>query len=149
MDIKLDDTIAAISTPVGEGGIGIVRLSGKDALKIADRIFVSKDGVKPSRFMTYTVHYGHIVDHKPQPKPACLPVGRAYRQAGRDRRSVVIDEVILTVMRAPRSYTRENVVEINCHGGIVPLKKTLDLVLGSGARLADPGEFTKRAFLNG
>ncbi len=120
--IGLDDTIVAISTPVGEGGIGIVRLSGKNALKVADRIFVSKNGKKPSRFKTYTVHYGHIAN---------------------------IDEVILTVMRAPRSYTKEHVVEINCHSGIVPLKKILDLVLKNGARFAEPGEFTKRAFLNG
>ncbi|MBU4149008.1 MAG: tRNA uridine-5-carboxymethylaminomethyl(34) synthesis GTPase MnmE [Candidatus Omnitrophica bacterium] len=124
--LRLDDTIVAISTPIGEGGIGIVRLSGKDSLKIADKIFASKDNKKPSKFRTYTVHYGHIVEkvHK------------------------IVDEVILTVMRAPRSYTKEDVVEINCHSGIVPLKKILDLVLISGARLAEPGEFTKRAFLN-
>jgi len=120
-----DDTIVAISTPVGEGGIGIVRLSGKAALQVADKIFVSKDRIKPSKFKTYTTHYGHI------------------------RRDEVIDEVILTVMRAPRSYTKEDVVEINCHGGIVCLRKVLDLVLAMGARLALPGEFTKRAFLNG
>lgn len=120
--IRLDDTIVAISTPVGEGGIGIVRLSGRDSLSIADRIFVSKNGKRPSGFKTYTVHYGHVVD---------------------------IDEVILTVMRAPKTYTKEDVVEINCHSGIVPLRKVLDLVLRNGARLAEPGEFTKRAFLNG
>ncbi|MBU4343301.1 MAG: tRNA uridine-5-carboxymethylaminomethyl(34) synthesis GTPase MnmE [Candidatus Omnitrophica bacterium] len=122
----LDDTIVAISTPVGEGGIGIVRLSGRDSLKIADKVFVSKNGKRPSRFKTYTVHYGTIRDNKG-----------------------IVDEVILTVMRAPRSYTKEDVVEINCHSGIVPLRKTLDLVLKNGARLAEPGEFTKRAFLNG
>lgn len=121
----LTDTIAAISTPVGEGGIGIVRISGQNALKIADRIFVSSRG-KPSGFKTYTIHYGRIVK--------------------RDR---VIDEVILTVMRAPKTYTKEDVVEINCHGGIVALRDVLDLVLENGARLAHPGEFTKRAFLNG
>ncbi len=125
--IKLDDTIVAISTPVGEGGIGIVRLSGRDALKIADRIFLSKNNKKPSKFKTYTIHYGHIFENE----------------------SRIIDEVILTVMRAPRSYTKEDIVEINCHSGIAPLKKILDLVLVSGARLAEPGEFTKRAFLNG
>ena len=124
--IMLDDTIVAISTPVGEGGIGIVRLSGRDSLKIADKVFVSKNGKRPSRFKTYTVHYGTIRDNKG-----------------------IVDEVILTVMRAPRSYTKEDVVEINCHSGIVPLRKTLDLVLKNGARLAEPGEFTKRAFLNG
>ena len=121
-----DDTIVAISTPAGEGGIGIVRLSGKNALSIADKIFVSKNKSKPSKFKTYTVHYGRIINnHK------------------------TIDEVILTVMRAPKSYTKENIVEINCHGGIIPLRKVLDLALGLGARLAQPGEFTKRAFING
>ena len=138
--MRLDDTIVAISTPVGEGGIGIVRLSGKDALKVADRIFVSKNGKKPSRFKTYTVHYGHIQGH---------PSTSLGTGGTRDKGQGVIDEVILTVMRAPRSYTKEHVVEINCHSGIVPLKKILDLVLKNGARLAQPGEFTKRAFLNG
>ncbi len=125
--MRLDDTIVAISTPVGEGGIGIVRLSGRDALKVADRIFLSKDKKKPSRFKTYTVHYGHIVNKEQE----------------------IIDEVILTVMRAPKTYTREDVVEVNCHSGIAPLRKTLEMVLKNGARLAQPGEFTKRAFLNG
>lgn len=124
---NLSDTITAIATSIGESGIGIVRISGKDALKIADRIFVSKNGKKPSGFRTYTVHYGHIID----------------------KRTKIIDEVILTVMRAPRSYTREDIVEINCHGGILALRGVLDLVLENGARLAEPGEFTKRAFLNG
>ena len=124
-----DDTIVAVSTPVGEGGIGIVRLSGRKALSIADKIFVSKDKSKPSTFKTYTIHYGHVIK-KSSPKE-------------------IIDEVILTVMRAPKSYTTEDVVEINCHGGIVPLRRTLDLALSRGARLAQPGEFTKRAFING
>jgi tRNA modification GTPase len=122
----ISDTIAALSTPVGEGGIGIVRVSGKDALKIADKIFFSRNGRKPSEFKTYTTHYGLI------------------KEKGR-----IIDEVILTVMRGPKSYTKEDIVEINCHGGIVALRGVLDLVLVSGARLAEPGEFTKRAFLNG
>ena len=125
--MRLDDTIVAISTPIGEGGIGIVRLSGKDALKIADKIFLPKNGKKPSRFKTYTVHYGHIID----------------------KRRRIIDEVILTLMRSPKSYTKEDVVEINCHSGIAPLKKIFDLALMNGARFAEPGEFTKRAFLNG
>ncbi len=119
---SLDDTIAAPATPVGEGGIGIVRISGAKALKIADSIFVSKDGKKPSDYGTYTVHYGQIVN---------------------------IDEVLLTVMRSPKSYTKEDVVEINCHGGIQAVKKIFDLVIKCGARVAQPGEFTKRAFLNG
>nr|MBU1328642.1 tRNA uridine-5-carboxymethylaminomethyl(34) synthesis GTPase MnmE [Candidatus Omnitrophota bacterium] len=133
-NLKLDDIIVAVSTPIGEGGIGIVRLSGKDSLKLADRIFLAKDDKKPSRFKTYTVHYGHIVKKG---------------QGTKDKRQEVVDEVILTVMKAPRSYTKEDVVEINCHSGIAPLKKILDLCLINGARLAEPGEFTKRAFLNG
>ncbi len=124
--INLDDTIVAISTPIGEGGIGIVRLSGRDSIKIADRMFRSKDGKSVSGYESYTTHYGFI-----------------YNGAGE------IDEVILTVMKAPRSYTKEDIVEINCHGGIVPLKEVLELSLKHGARLAQPGEFTKRAFLNG
>lgn len=124
----INDTIAAPATPAGGSGIGIVRISGKDALGVADRIFLAKDGRKVSSFKSYTVHYGWVVE--PQ-------------SAG------IIDEVILTVMRAPRSYTKEDVVEINCHGGIVALRKVLELALGSGCRLAGPGEFTKRAYLSG
>lgn len=127
-----DDTIASISTPLGESGIGIVRLSGKDSLSVVDKIFFSKDGKKPSSFKTYTVHYGWIVENSKLNRPAEF-----------------IDEVILTIMRAPKSYTKEDIVEINCHGGIVALRKVLDLILGQGCRLAQPGEFTKRAFLNG
>lgn len=127
--LHFDDTIVAISTPLGESGIGIVRMSGKRALRIADEIFVSKDGKVPSKLPTFTTHYGHIVD--------------------RDQRPEVIDEVILTIMRAPKTYTREDIVEINCHSGITCLKKVLDLVVSLGARVAQPGEFTKRAFLNG
>ena len=145
--IYLDDTIAAVSTAIGEGGIGIVRLSGKDALKIADKIFLSKNGRKPSSFKTYTVHYGHVVDRNQSTEyREQITEDREQRTEGR---GCIIDEVLLTVMRAPRSYTKEDVVEINCHSGIVPLKKILDLVLENGARLAGPGEFTKRAFLNG
>lgn len=122
----INDTIAAISTPIGEAGIGIVRMSGKDALSVTERIFVSKDGKNPLNFKTYTTHYGWVAEE-----------------------SEIIDEVILTVMRAPKSYTKEDIVEINCHSGIVALRRILDLVLENGARLAEPGEFTKRAFLNG
>jgi len=124
--IDLNDTIVAISTPLGEGGIGMVRMSGKNALKIADKVFRSKDKEKPSQFKTYTTHYGHIID-----------------------KNQIIDEIILTVMRSPKSYTKEDIVEINCHSGIVPLRKVLELVIKEGGRLAQPGEFTKRAFLNG
>ncbi|MBN2831463.1 MAG: tRNA uridine-5-carboxymethylaminomethyl(34) synthesis GTPase MnmE [Candidatus Omnitrophica bacterium] len=123
---NLTDTIAAISTPVGEGGIGIVRISGKGAVGIVDKIFVSPAADKPSFFKTHTTHYGKIIE------------------SGK-----VIDEVILTVMLAPKTYTREDIVEINCHGGVVALRDVLELVLKKGARLASPGEFTKRAFLNG
>jgi tRNA modification GTPase len=122
----INDTIAAISTPPGESGIGIVRISGKKALAVTERVFIAKDGSKPADFKSYTIHYGWIV-----------------------RNNKVIDEVILNVMRSPRSYTKEDIVEINCHGGIVALRAVLDLVLENGCRLAEPGEFTKRAFLNG
>ncbi|MDA8387496.1 MAG: tRNA uridine-5-carboxymethylaminomethyl(34) synthesis GTPase MnmE [Nitrospiraceae bacterium] len=121
------DTIAAISTPPGEGGIGIVRLSGPDAIGIASRVFVPARG-KKGRIKSRRMLYGLIADP----------------QTGEE-----IDEVLLTVMPAPRTYTREEMAEINCHGGSVPLGRTLELVLREGARLALPGEFTKRAFLNG
>lgn len=134
-NFNLSDTIAAIATPMGESGIGIVRISGNKALSIADRIFVSKDGQMPSNFKTYTIRYGWVVEN-------------AQRKT-QDARRNIIDEVILTVMRAPKSYTRQDIVEINCHGGIVSLRRTLELVLDSGARLSKPGEFTQRAFLNG
>ncbi|MEK6714659.1 MAG: tRNA uridine-5-carboxymethylaminomethyl(34) synthesis GTPase MnmE [Candidatus Omnitrophota bacterium] len=146
---NLTDTIAAMGTGLGEAGIGIVRISGKDALKIADKIFVGKDGNKPSQFKTYTLHYGWIVNspqsivRSPQKKKKKLPT-TDYRLP-----TNIIDEVLLTVMRAPKSYTKEDVVEINCHGGIVAMRAVLDLVLANGARLASGGEFTKRAFLNG
>lgn len=122
------DTIAAISTPLGEGGIGIIRLSGKESISIVNKIFKSPKGVNLSYVKTHTIHYGFIVD----------PL------TGQN-----IDEVLVTVMRAPNTYTREDVVEINCHGGYLTLKRILELVLSQGARLAEPGEFTKRAFLRG
>ena len=146
----VDDTIAAISTPIGEGGIGIVRLSGKDSLKIADSIFASKSGGKPSSFRTYTVHYGYIREEGGMGRSVSGRI-HAGRRGLRTEcpNPQIIDEVILSIMKAPRSYTKEDVVEINCHSGIVPLRKILNLVLKKGARLAGPGEFTKRAFLNG
>src|SRR5688572_29736019 len=123
-----DDTIAAISTPLGEGGLAVVRLSGRDALAVADRSFqpVGKFSLQPSAAPTHTIQYGKIT-----------------------RQDRVVDEVLLSVMRAPRTFTREDMVEISCHGGLLPAKLVLDTVLESGARLAEPGEFTKRAFLNG
>jgi len=120
------DTIVAISTPIGEGGIGIVRLSGPDAIEIASRLFRSPRGIDIKNAPTHTIHYGHI-------------------STGGE----TIDEVLVSVMRAPRTYTREDIVEINCHGGIVAVRSVLDAVLDAGARLAERGEFTKRAFLNG
>ena len=120
------ETIVAISTPIGEGGIGIVRLSGPRSLAIADQIFKGKNCSKPSEAPTHTLHYGHIISN-----------------------GEILDEALLTVMKAPLTYTREDVVEINCHGGIILLRKVLELVLKKGIRLAEPGEFTKRAFLNG
>ncbi len=122
------DTIAAIATPLGEAGLAIVRLSGPEALQVADACFVpgSKTGVKPSVAPTHTIHFGHIV-----------------------RKGEVLDEVLLSVMHAPRTFTREHSVEITCHGGTLPAKLVLDAVLAGGARLAEPGEFTRRAFLNG
>lgn len=126
----LDDTIAAISTPVGEGGIGIVRLSGPEALAVASALFRrGREGEKRlERARSHHVYYGLVRD------PAT---------------SEVVDEVLLTYMRAPHSYTREDVVEINCHGGPLPLRRVLELTLRHGARLARPGEMTLRAFLNG
>ncbi len=123
-----DDTIAAISTPVGQGGIGIVRISGPAALSIAERIFRGRKTEDITAARHYTLRYGHIIN------PAA---------------GSIIDEVILSVMRGPGSYTREDVAEINCHGGMVSVREILELVLALGARLAEPGEFTKRAFLNG
>ncbi|MFP4201833.1 MAG: tRNA uridine-5-carboxymethylaminomethyl(34) synthesis GTPase MnmE [Candidatus Acetothermia bacterium] len=126
MDDK--DTIAAISTPIGEGGIGIVRISGSRALEVGNELFHPSDEVDLKDVDSHTLHYGFVRD------PA----------SGMD-----VDEALFTVMKAPETYTREDVVEINCHGGIVPLRETMDLVLNHGARTAEPGEFTKRAFLNG
>ena len=123
-----DDTIAAVSTPLGEGGIGIVRLSGSDAISIIDRLFISPREKHLYGRRSHTIIHGFIKD------PSSL-----------DR----IDEVLVTVMKAPATYTREDIIEIGCHGGIIPLRRILGLVLAGGARLAEPGEFTKRAFLNG
>ena len=124
----LDDTIAAIATALGEGGLAVIRLSGAEALAVADRCFApaGEASVKPSAAATHTIHFGHVV-----------------------RDGQTVDEALLAVMRAPRTFTREDVVEITCHGGILAAKMVLDTVLANGARLAEPGEFTRRAFLNG
>jgi tRNA modification GTPase len=123
-----EDTIAAIATPLGEGGLAVVRISGSMALTVADKSFVpsGKHSLKPSAAQTHTIQYGKIV------------------RAGK-----VIDEVLLAVLRSPRTFTREDTVEISCHGGILSAKLVLDTLLANGARLAEPGEFTRRAFLNG
>jgi tRNA modification GTPase len=123
-----EDTISAVATPVGEGGIGIVRISGPQAVEIAGQIFVGIGGKTAFQIPSQQVAYGYIVDP----------------QSGNR-----VDEVLVLVMRAPRSYTREDVVEIHCHGGSIPIRNILSLTLQYGARLAQPGEFTKRAFLNG
>lgn len=122
------DTIAAISSAVGEAGIGIVRLSGKNASHIANEIFVGINNKSLTEAENRKMTYGHIIDKN---------------------NNQIIDEVLIVSMRGPHTYTREDVVEIYCHGGIIPVKKTLELLLSNGARLAEPGEFTKRAFLNG
>ena len=118
----MEDTIAAISTALGVGAISIVRVSGKESIDIVNKIF-DKD-IKNAK--SHTIHYGHIIDN-----------------------NKIIDEVLVSIMLSPRTFTTENIVEINCHGGINTTNKVLELVLNNGARLAEPGEFTKRAFLNG
>jgi tRNA modification GTPase len=124
-----DDTVAAVITPAGAGAVGIVRLSGPEAIRIADRIFLAKNGRTLASQKNFTLCYGHVVR-------GGVP-------------GEIVDEVLVSVMRAPRSYTREDIVEISCHGGSRVLGNILELVLENGARLAEPGEFTKRAFLNG
>ena len=120
------DTIAAIATAMSSSGIGIIRISGDEAVGIVDRIFSMKNGKKLSDMPTHTIHYGHIKDG-----------------------DEVIDEVMVVLMREPKSYTREDTVEIDCHGGVYVMKRILETVIKYGARPAEPGEFTKRAFLNG
>ena len=123
----MEHTIAAIATStMSSGGISVIRLSGEDAIKIADKIFKSVKGIKLTDVASHTVHYGHIVSNEK-----------------------VIDEVLVIVMRAPNTYTREDVVEIDCHGGILVTRKVLEACIDAGASPAQPGEFTKRAFLNG
>lgn len=120
------DTIAAISTAMGEGAIAIVRVSGEDAIKAVDKIYKGKNSL--IEVDSHTIHYGYIIDKKD---------------------NQIIDEVMVTVLKAPRTFTREDIVEINCHGGLLAVNRILQQVLQTGVRLAEPGEFTKRAFLNG
>jgi len=123
----LEDTIAAIATPSGQGGIGIIRLSGKEAITIADAVLCLSGPKKLKEQQSHSVHHGWVKESK---------------------NAEIIDEVLVVLMRGPKSYTAEDIVEINCHGGITVLRTVLQAVLNAGARLATPGEFTKRAFLN-
>lgn len=121
------DTIAAIATAMSDSGIGIIRISGEDAVAVADKIYRSKSGKKRLvDVKSHTIHYGFIYDGE-----------------------LLVDEVMVAVMKAPNTYTKEDTVEINCHGGVLVMTKVLETVLKNGCRLAEPGEFTKRAFLNG
>ncbi|ORN52542.1 tRNA uridine-5-carboxymethylaminomethyl(34) synthesis GTPase MnmE [Staphylococcus aureus] len=120
------DTITSISTPMGEGAIGIVRLSGPQAVEIADKLYKGKHLLND--VPSHTINYGHIID--PESKE-------------------VVEEVMVSVLRAPKTFTREDIIEINCHGGILTINRVLELTMSYGARMAEPGEFTKRAFLNG
>lgn len=122
------DTIAAISTPMGEGAIAIVRMSGPESIKIADKLFKSIGNKKLSEVASHTIHYGHIID---------------------PTTDEVVEEVMVSLMRGPKTFTKEDVIEINCHGGLASVNRLLQLTTSHGARIAEPGEFTKRAFLNG
>ena len=126
----IKETIAAICTGLTGSGINIIRISGEEAYAIAGKVFKSVSGKKVDEFGSFSVHYGYIVDNI-------------------DNVDKTIDEVLLLKMQAPHSYTREDVIEIDCHGGILVTKRILELILKNGARLAEPGEFTKRAYLNG
>jgi tRNA modification GTPase len=126
--MKEFDTIAAVATSLGEGGISIIRVSGEKALSIVSSIYIGKNERKLHGMLPYTMRYGHIIDKN---------------------NGDIIDEVIVSYMKAPRSFTAEDTVEINCHGGVLSTSKVLEEVIKAGARLAEPGEFTKRAFLNG
>ena len=134
------ETIAAIATAVSESGIGIIRISGPQALETADRVFRTKSGKhRITKMETHTMHYGFIVDG---PEAHMESMGEGWKDH-------IIDEVMAAVMKAPRSYTTEDTVEISCHGGVLVMQRILEAVLKNGARIAEPGEFTKRAFLNG
>lgn len=127
MKKSVSDTIVAIGTKPGEAAIGIIRLSGNKSIKLTEKIFRQKNSKKISQMKTFSMAYGYIVDKKEE----------------------TVDEVIITLMKKPGSYTKEDIVEINCHGGIAAADKILELCIKNGARIAEPGEFTKRAFLNG
>jgi tRNA modification GTPase len=140
----MDDTIAAIATPLGEGGLAVIRVSGRKAFEIGDLVFRGK--VKLREAKTHTVHYGKVVRRR------CEYQSDGTTQPGYKHthsKEEVVDEVMATVLRGPRSFTGEDTVEVSCHGGILAAKMVLDSCLAAGARLAEPGEFTRRAFLNG
>ena len=120
------DTIAAISTPRGEGGIGIVRMSGDDSVKILSKVFRAKSGKNAEFLKSHTINYGHIYDG-----------------------DILLDEVMVSFLKGPKTYTTEDIVEINCHGGYLITERILELLLKKGARIAEQGEFTRRAYLNG
>ncbi|WP_315081800.1 tRNA uridine-5-carboxymethylaminomethyl(34) synthesis GTPase MnmE [uncultured Clostridium sp.] len=122
------DTICGIATPIGEGGVSIIRISGSKALDIISKIFVSKNNIDLKQMKTYTMRYGHIIEFESKD---------------------VIDEVIISYMKGPHSYTTDDIIEINCHGGVISTNSVMNQVIKAGARVAEPGEFTKRAFLNG
>lgn len=145
----INDTIAAISTALSDSGIGIIRISGEEAVAAANKFFRTPGGKKIlEEVKSHTIHYGYIVDDESLLKDNAQKDCRinCLKENWRD---YIIDEVMVSVMRAPKSFTAEDVVEINCHGGILVMRKILSLICGSGVRMAEPGEFTKRAFLNG
>ena len=148
----ITNTIAAISTALSDSGIGIIRVSGSEALSSVNRIFVnSKYERKLLGYKTHTIHYGYIVDYDYICKYDDLHANIDFSEGklSEDVRNHILDEVMVSVMKGPHSFTKEDVVEINCHGGVMMVKKILENVIKTGVRVAEPGEFTKRAFLNG
>ena len=148
----ITDTIAAISTALSDSGIGIIRVSGSEALSSVNRIFVNaKYERKLLGYKTHTIHYGYIVDYEYiyECDNDHINNDNAEKRLPEDVKNYILDEVMVSVMKGPHSFTKEDVVEINCHGGVMMVKKILENVIKTGVRVAEPGEFTKRAFLNG
>ncbi|MEK7293670.1 MAG: tRNA uridine-5-carboxymethylaminomethyl(34) synthesis GTPase MnmE, partial [Nitrospirota bacterium] len=131
MNCQLTDTICAIATPIGEGGVGIVRVSGEKAIDAASGLVALRSGAPLRSAASHVLHHADLLD----PTDSC--------------RRALLDDALVVVMRGPRSYTGEDVVELQCHGGVVILQTICEALIRAGARLAEPGEFTKRAFLNG